>query len=474
MNKYELTIGLEVHTTLQTKSKVFCSCKNDSSNEVEANVNTCEICLGMPGALPVLNEEVVKKALKVGELLNCKINKSSEFDRKHFANVDLVKNFQITQFRKPILEDGYLDVIMSNDMKNKKRVTIERVHIEEDAGKQVKKNNKILIDYNRSGMPLLEIVTTPCFKSSEEVRKFLEQLQMTLKYNEISKCKMNEGGFRFDVNVSIRLKGEKELGYGLGERCEFKNINSFTQCEKAIEEEYKRQVSIKEKGEEIKSMSLNWNEKTKTVEIVRPKEKEGEYEYLRETNLPMLNLKLEEISVKNVCDIESRIDYLMMEYKLSYEESVVLIKNKEIEKYYEEVVKGFKNKKEVYNYIIEEILCKKDKHIISVENIRELFSMLEKGEINNSIMKKVQNKVELSNNLLSSKEIVKMEGLKLLGKEEVEKIVIEVLESNEKIVKDYKGGKIKAIQSLTGKVMSESKGLADSKLTKNLLMEKLK
>lgn len=473
--KFDLVVGLEVHVTLNTKSKLLCSCKNNSKSN--PNENVCEVCLGMPGALPVLNNDAVEKAIRVGKLLNCKINESSNFDRKHFNNIDLVKNFQITQFENPLLKNGYFEIFMGKE-KEKKIIEIERIHIEEDAGKKIKKEDKILVDYNRSGVPLIEIVTKPCFYSIEEVRTFLEILRLTLKYNEISTCKMNEGEYRFDVNVSVKEKNRNSED--LGNRCEFKNLNSFTQCEKAIDKEYKRQIESKEikENKKVKSKTLNWNEHSKKIEILRDKESIYEYRYLREYNLPQLNVRKENYN-EPTYTLETRIEKLGEEFNLTRIECLNLLQNKNIEQYFIKSSSKLKNYKNLYNFLVGSILPdmkenEKEAGIFKVpsKSLSQLLGLLEDCIINKTLMKKIYNKMVEEKK--TPKEIIDSENLKLLNEKDINKLIDKIIIENKKIVIDYKNGKVKALQTLIGKTIRESKDLADPIIIKSVIEDKLK
>ncbi len=468
-NKYDLVVGLEVHVELLTKSKVFCSCKNEFGKE--PNEICCPVCLGMPGALPVLNEEVVNKAIAVGKLLNCKINKTSKFDRKHFMYADLVKNFQITQFDEPICENGVFPIVLNKDINNIKNIEIERIHIEEDAGKVIYKDGTMYIDYNRSGKPLVEIVTKPVFETTEEVRSFLEQLKISLTSNGISHCKMNEGSYRFDVNISIKKKGETTLG----NRCEIKNMNSFNYAIKAINKEVERQVEILEKGETVQQQSLTWDEKANKIVVMREKESVDKYKYLRELNLPILKIDDDKINNVVVHKLTDKVTHYVNNYKLNIEESLELIKYKQINDIYEQICGEIKDYKLVSNFFIEIMFKEMTEEqkingevVISVPHIIELLQYLKEDKINNTIMKKVYEKSKQNNK--SPKQIIHSENLFVINDvKEIENIIKQVLDENEKLVEQYKSGKTTVFKSIVGKVMSKTNGLVNAKKVNDIL-----
>ncbi len=466
-DKYDLTVGLEVHIELKTKSKIFCSCKNEFVTT--PNTQCCEVCLGMPGALPVLNEEAVKKAIAIAKILNCNINYESWFDRKHFKYMDLVKNFQITQFEKPIAENGEFKIIVG---KKTKDVLIERIHLEEDAGKVIYKDGKAFIDYNRSGVPLVEVVTKPVFNTVEEVLLFLEQLKTSLTHNDISDCKMNEGAYRFDVNISTKQKGEKVLG----NRTEIKNMNSFREVSKAIYAEFKRQILILQKGDEVLQQSLNWDDKKEEIVVLRTKESSYNYKFLREYNLPFL--KLDESMVKDIVinKLTEKIAGYVNNYELSYKESLEILKNKKISCIYENIIEKFTlcEYKAIRNLFVEILLKENVIHEIDIssEDIVTLLNYLKQNKINNTILKKaIKKSLKANDNPIN---VINNEKLFLINeKEKILEVVKVILNENEKLICDYKAGKTKVLKSIIGKVMNKTNGLANPKLLNEVILNQL-
>ncbi len=465
LNKYDLVVGLEVHVELKTKSKIFCSCRNEFS--IDPNINCCEICLGMPGGLPFLNKEVVNKAIAIAKILNCNINKESYFDRKHFIYADLVKNYQTTQFEKPIAYDGYFEFVVEDTIK---KVEIERIHIEEDAGKVIYKDGDVLLDYNRSGVPLVEIVTKPNFYSIDEVKFFLEQLKVALMYNDISDCKMNEGSYRFDVNISIKEKGSCILG----NRTEIKNMNSFKEVVKAISKEFERQSNILDKGDKVLQQSLNWKEKTSEIVVLREKESIEGYKFIREYNLPLLEILDNQINSIVVNKLTDKIMEYVNNYKLSYKETLEIIKNKKVDLLYNDVLKGFNDYKLIRNLFIEVFLKYEviEKTNIKSQDIILLLNYLKDNKINNTILKSAIKESFKRN--IPIIDIINENNLFLINDKDIlEVFVNKVLGENEKLINDYKIGKTKVLKSIIGKVIAETNGKAEPILLKEVVIKTL-
>ncbi len=468
LNKYDLTVGLEVHVELKTMSKIFCSCKNEFSNE--PNTNCCEICLGMPGALPFLNKEAVNKAISIGKILNCNINNESWFDRKHFKYMDLVKNYQITQYEKPIGVEGSFPIVLGDKTKN---IQIEKIHLEEDAGKVVYKDNKALIDYNRSGVPLVEIVTKPVFKSVEEVLLFLEQLKAVLKYNDISDCKMNEGSYRFDVNISVKEKNETVLG----NRTEIKNMNSFREVAKAINAEFLRQIKILESGKKVLQQSLNWNDKEEQIVVLRTKENVSNYKFLRDYNLPKMKIEDKVVNDIVINKLTNKIVQYVNNYELSYKETLEILKNKNVSNIYENTINYFlvDDYKLIRNLFIE-ILLKENvisKTNMNTEDVIVIINYLKQNKINNTILKKaIQKSIKEE---VSPVNIINSQKLFLINDEdEIVKLVKCVLLENENLVRQYKDGKTKVLKSIVGKVMAKGNGLVNPMCLNEIIEKQLK
>ncbi len=484
---YKTTIGLEVHVELNTKSKMFCSCLNDSDEEMP-NKNVCPICLGHPGTLPVINEKAVEKLIKAGIALNCSISKETKFDRKNYFYPDLAKGYQVSQYDKPICKKGFLDI-------GGKVIKIKRIHLEEDTGKLFHPSgeNYSLIDFNRSSVPLMELVTEPEIENAEDARKFAEELQLILRYLDVSDADMEKGQMRVEVNISVS-KDES-----MGTRVEIKNLNSFKSVEKAALYEEKRHAKEIEKGEKIKQETRGWDEiKQKTVRQ-RSKEQAHDYRYFPEPDLPMLYF-----SDQAIQEIKKSIPELPDQKRKRFEKEFFLdektienfVRNKELGNYFEKVISELKNwikeidsKKDVdveelkqliktaSNYIITDFQGMLDSKpiaetLITPENFAELMTMIYKDEISSKVAKKVLKKmIETGadpSNIVQEGDLSQIDDEK-----EIEKIVKLVLEKNPKAVEDYKKGNIKALQFLAGQVLAESSGKANPNTVQRLLEQNL-
>ena len=474
----ETVIGLEVHAELKTNTKIFCSCSTEFG--AKPNENTCPICLGIPGTLPVLNEEVVNLAIKAGRAVNCTINNYNKMDRKNYFYPDVTKNYQTSQYDLPMCINGRVDFTYEG---KEVSVRINRIHIEEDAGKLVHLEDEpvSLIDYNRAGVPLVEIVTEPDLRSPGEAAAFMRELKGILEYAEISDCRMEQGSIRCDANISVRPYGQEEYGT----KVEIKNINSFREVQKALEKEEKRQKELYQYGEEykIKQETRRWDAgKGKTIPM-RSKEEAHDYRYFPEPDLTPIIIEDEKINEleKSLPEmpIEKRARFVE-DYGLSEKDASIIIGSKALAKFYEDVVNEGANPKTLSNYILGDLLRllntnnmeAKDLKI-SPKNLVELFNMIEEGKISNTIGKDVFKEIFESNK--SAKEIIEEKGLTQIScSDEIEKLVDEVLNNNPKSVEDYKAGKTKAIGFLMGQVMKASKGKANPEVAKNIIEEKLK
>ena len=474
----ETVIGLEVHAELKTNTKIFCSCSTEFG--AKPNENTCPICLGIPGTLPVLNEEVVNLAIKAGRAVNCTINNYNKMDRKNYFYPDVTKNYQTSQYDLPMCINGRVDFTYEGIEVS---VRINRIHIEEDAGKLVHLEDEpvSLIDYNRAGVPLVEIVTEPDLRSPGEAAAFMRELKGLLEYAEISDCRMEQGSIRCDANISVRPYGQEEYGT----KVEIKNINSFREVQKALEKEEKRQKELYQYGEEykIKQETRRWDAgKGKTIPM-RSKEEAHDYRYFPEPDLTPIIIEDEKINEleKSLPEmpIEKRARFVE-DYGLSEKDASIIIGSKALAKFYEDVVNEGANPKTLSNYILGDLLRllntnnmeAKDLKI-SPKNLVELFKMIEEGKISNTIGKDVFKEIFESNK--SAKEIIEEKGLTQIScSDEIEKLVDEVLNNNPKSVEDYKAGKTKAIGFLMGQVMKASKGKANPEVAKNIIEEKLK
>ncbi|MDW7668687.1 MAG: Asp-tRNA(Asn)/Glu-tRNA(Gln) amidotransferase subunit GatB [Bacillota bacterium] len=474
MSVYETVIGLEIHVELGTKSKIFCGCSTEFGRK--ANENTCPVCIGLPGVMPVLNERVVELAVKAGQVLNCKINKVNKTDRKNYFYPDLPKAYQISQFDMPVCSDGYLE--LGDEFQNKK-VGITRIHIEEDAGKLIHLEDEdvTLIDYNRTGVPLVEIVTEPDIRSAEEAHAFLKKLRNMLVYSEISDCKMEEGSLRCDANISIRNVGTDVLNT----KVEIKNMNSFKEVHKALLKEEKRQLELYRYGEEHKIVqeTRRWDAGKGRTVTMRTKEDAHDYRYFPEPDLPPMILE-----EKYIDDIKETIPELPMEkkerfvkdYGLSDKDAEVIIDDKSTADFFEELVLRTKDPKESSNWVITEVLRslkEYDDIPVTSQQLSELIKEIKSGSISRNAGKKVFDKMCTTDNM--PKKVIDELGLKQISSEdELEKIVGGILDKNIEAVEDLKNGKDKAFGFLMGQTMKATKGKANPGVVKKLLEEKIK
>lgn len=466
---YEVVIGLEVHSELKTKSKIYCGCTTEFGGE--PNTHCCPICMGMPGTLPVLNEKVVEFAIRAGLATGCKIQGHSKQDRKNYFYPDLPKAYQVSQFDLPLCYEGEVNIDVNG---RNKIIRITRIHIEEDAGKLTHEFGSTLVDYNRCGVPLIEIVTEPDFRTSEEVRIFLEKLRSILLYADVSDCKMNEGSLRCDINLSVRKKGVKKLGT----RTEMKNMNSFAFAVKAIEYEARRQIRLIERGEKIVQETRRWDETRNVTVSMRSKEEAHDYRYFPEPDLmPIItsNEKIEAIR-SDIPELpDSRKKRYIRDYKITDYDARLLIASRQMADYFEEAAWGAKNHKMVANWIITEIFSqlneeeKEEAKIpFSPKHLTELVNLIEDGTISNSIGKTVFADCWGTNK--GPKEVVEAKGLMQIS-DDTSLIALagEVIEANPKAVSDYQGGKQAAIGALVGQIMKATKGQANPKKVNEVL-----
>lgn len=465
--KYELVCGLETHVELSTKTKIFCSCRSHFGSD--PNTNCCPICIGLPGTLPKLNKEVVRYAIMAGLATNCEINLVSKMDRKNYVYPDLPKAYQISQYDLPLCKNGYVE------LESGKKIRIDRIHIEEDAGKLVHKGKDVLIDYNRGGVPLIEIVTYPDISSSDEAKEYIEKLQSIMRYINVSDCKMQEGSMRCDVNISVRPEGETEFGV----RTEIKNMNSITFITKAIDYEFERQTEIIKSGGKISQETLRYLEETNSTESMRNKENANDYRYFREPDLVTIKTSMEEIE-KYKMDLpefaSDRYKRYVSEYDISPSDAKLIIKYKKISDFFEKSIKGINNPKIVSNLIlgvifryIESESDKQEFNIkISPESLNELVLLVQENKININLAKKsLGQMIETGKKVL---EVIPKDFLQGISNEEVKKICKRIIKLNENAVKDYLSGKDKALKFLLGQVMKETKGKANAKLIEESLI----
>lgn len=469
---YETVIGLEVHVELKTKTKIFCNCTTEFGGE--PNTHCCPTCMGLPGALPVLNGDVIKYAIKAGLATNCKITRVGKQDRKNYFYPDSSKAYQISQDELPLAYNGYLDIEMES---GKKRIGITRIHIEEDAGKLIHEEDLgTLVDYNRAGVPLIEIVSEPDLRSKEEVKAYLQKLRANMIYIDISDCKMNEGSFRCDVNLSIRKRGEEEFGT----RVELKNLNSFQSIMGAIEYEENRQINAIRAGERIIQETRGFNQEAGKTYSMREKENAEDYRYFPDPDLMPIIIEdkvVEDLRISLPELPDARKAKYIQEYGLRDYDGEQLVSSIEVADYFERAAKTTRNIKILANLIISEIFRLASPEEFSVpfppEYLSQLTQYLEEDKINYNSAKKI---IEIMwKERKTPKEIIEEQELEQINDEEtLKKIIYEAISTSEKAVKEYKSGKEKAIQSIIGKVMGKTKGKANPGLTIKILKERLK
>lgn len=472
---FETIIGLEIHVELNTKSKIFCSCSTEFG--AKANENTCPICTGLPGTLPVLNEEVVNLAVRAGNALNCNINMINKFDRKNYFYPDLPKAYQISQFDLPICEKGSVNIEVDG---NKREIDITRIHLEEDAGKLIHLENEpvTLVDYNRTGVPLIEIVTEPDLRSPEEAVEFLKTLKGILEYAEVSDCRMEQGSLRCDANISVREVGQETLNT----KVEIKNMNSFKEILKALQKEQKRQIELYSynEGHKIKQETRKWDSGKGRTVTMRSKEDAHDYRYFPEPDLVPVIVQDEMVEKirKDLPELPAqKRDRFLKEYKLSPKEIDILIGKKALADYFEEVTALGISPKEVSNWIIVEILRilkerGSEEIPVNSEYLARLIRIIEEGKISRTAGKEVFE--ELVATEKDPDTIVEEKGLsQISGSDELEKIIIDIVSKNPQAVEDFKNGKSKAIGFLIGQIMKATKGKANPNLTKEILEKKL-
>ena len=473
---YEVVIGLEVHCELSTKTKIFCSCSTEFGGE--PNTHCCPICMAMPGTLPVLNEKVVEYAVKAGLATNCSIEKHSKNDRKNYFYPDNPKSYQISQYDKPLCYDGYVTI---ETEEGEKKIRIERIHIEEDAGKlnHDEYGRGTFVDLNRAGVPLIEVVSKPDLRSAKEAESYMRKLKSIFEYIEISDCKMEQGSLRADVNVSVRKKGSEEFGT----RTEMKNMNSFRNIVRAIEYEAERQIEELENGNKIMQESLRWDEISGRTFPMRDKEDADDYRYFPEPDLVAINLSDEYIEniKKSLPELpESRKKRYIEEYDLTEKAANFVTSSKYYSNLIEEAIEICKNPKIAGNLIMSDIariLNEREEEPEALKftgkELGELITLIDKGTISSAIAKKVLE--ELFNEVKMPSKIIEEKGWVQISDENAIKEVVEkVLSANPQSISDYKAGKDKALGFLVGQAMKETKGKANPQLLNKLFLEELK
>ncbi|MCB7302685.1 Asp-tRNA(Asn)/Glu-tRNA(Gln) amidotransferase subunit GatB [Bariatricus massiliensis] len=471
--QYETVIGLEVHVELATKTKIFCSCSTEFGGK--ANTHTCPVCTGMPGALPVLNRQVVEYAMAAGLATNCKITQRCKFDRKNYFYPDNPQNYQISQLYLPIARDGYVEIETD---RQKKKVRIHEMHMEEDAGKLVHDEweDCSLVDYNRSGVPLIEIVSEPDMRSAEEVIAYLEKLRTILQYLGVSDCKLQEGSMRADVNLSVREAGSTEFGT----RTEMKNLNSFKAISRAIEGERMRQIELLEEGKPVVQETRRWDDNKEYSYPMRSKEDAQDYRYFPEPDLTPIIISDEwiaEVKAKEPEFQTEKISRYQEEYKLPRYDAEIITNSKKMADLFEQAAELCGQPKKVSNWLMGETMRLLNENNrepedipFSPENLAKLVNLTEAGIINSSVAKEVFEKVFAED--VDPEQYVEEHGLKTVNDEGALREVIEkVIAGNPQAVADYKGGKEKALGSLVGQTMKAMKGKADPAMVNEMLKQ---
>ncbi len=474
--EHEVIIGLEVHVELFTESKLFCSCPNRFVPE--PNVNTCPVCLGFPGTMPRLNGFALSQSLTAALALNCEIALLSYFDRKNYFYPDIPKGYQISQYYVPLGSNGFLDI--EDDSGEIKKVGVGRVHMEEDAGKLVHSasGDYSMVDYNRAGVPLIEIVSEPDLRSPGEARRYLEKLKSVLQYAGVSDCKMEEGSLRCDANISLRPRGSETFG----SKTELKNMNSFKAVEKSLEHEIKRQEEILNRGEEVITQTLRWEESRQETVVMRGKLEAHDYRCFTDPELPLVELTAEEVE-KLRADLpemaEEKAARFVDDYGIPRYDAGVLTASKCMADYFESCLELYNNPKVVSNWVMGEFSAllneaglEADRCSFKPKDMAELLKMIDEQLISGKIAKEVLEKAFDSGK--PPRQVVEEEGLtQISDQSELEEIVEQVISENPDSVESYRGGKTKALGHLVGQVMKATKGKANPQLVNELILKKI-
>jgi len=473
MSNYIPTIGIELHEELKTKTKIFSKSTNGYGEMANSLTNVVD--LGYPGTLPTLNEEVINLAIKAATILNCKIRRQMHFDRKNYFYPDNPKNYQITQARTPIGYDGYVEIEINGE---KKKIEIEEMHIEEDTCKSTHRGTKTLLDFNRAGVPLIEIVTKPCISSSEEAKLYLEKLKELLYYSDISDCKMEEGSMRADANVSIR-KNETDP---YGTKCEIKNIGSISNVGISIEKEIERQEKLLENNETFKEQTRRYDDKLGDTVLMRVKETGNDYRYFPEPDIPYVYVTDEmiESAIKTIPMLPDERRNIYLSKGVSLINTNKLIQNRSLSDYFNEILEEDTNFKIASNLLLGDIsgyLNKNEKKITHTTLTKERFLELIKNVDDQTLTSK--NLKDILDTVLeedkSIAEIIKESGIENITDDTaLREIINTIITANPESVKDYKEGKDRAIKFLMGQIMKETKGSANPQIAMNLLQEELK
>ena len=469
--KYELVAGLETHVELSTRTKIFCGCTTAFGGE--PNTHCCPICIGLPGTLPKLNRQVVNYAVLAGLATHCDIAESARMDRKNYVYPDLAKAYQISQFDKPLCEHGWVE------LESGKKIRLTRIHIEEDAGKLVHERGDTFVDYNRAGVPLIEIVTEPDFRSIDEVREYVEKLQILMKYIGVSDAKMQEGSLRCDVNISVRPVGSDTLGT----RTEIKNMNSFTYIARAMEYEMERQIDLLESGQPVVQETLRYNVDTGETESMRGKEDAQDYRYFREPDLVAIEVPREEIEALRA-QLPELPDQKYARYTgelgLPAGDARLLTKYRRAAEFFDAAAKGFANTKNAANLILGPIFryletdsAKEDFRLpFGVEEFRKLLELLEQGKLRMNLLKYTLEKMLETGKPVEA--LLSAEDLSGVDESALKAACEAAIAANPGAAADYRGGKEKAVKALVGAVMKATRGRADALRAEEILVALLK
>jgi aspartyl-tRNA(Asn)/glutamyl-tRNA(Gln) amidotransferase subunit B len=471
MSNYELVSGLETHIELNTKTKIFCSCSTEFGGE--PNTHCCPVCIGLPGTLPKLNQAVVEYAIMAGLATHCEISPISKMDRKNYVYPDLPKAYQISQYDMPLCKNGYVE------LSNGRKIRINRIHIEEDAGKLVHQRGNTLVDYNRGGVPLIEIVTEPDIRSIEEAKEYLEKLQLTMRYIGISDCKMQEGSLRCDVNISVRPVGTEKLGT----RTEIKNMNSFAHMAKAMEYEINRQIDLLQSGEEVIQETRRYNEEEGCTESMRGKEDADDYRYFREPDLVTIRVTdelVERLRARLPEEPDAKLNRYVNELGLNEADAQLLIKYRKISEYFEAASNGVKNPKVVANCIIGPIFSRLENEAakenfeikVTPENLKQLVKLLDDGKIKMNLLKSTLEKMLDTGKAPS--ELISESDMGGIDESALKELCEKAIADNPAAVADYLGGKEKALKAILGAVMKATRGRADALQAEQLLIQLIK
>lgn len=471
---FETVIGLEVHVELSTKTKAFCACSTEFGGKPNSHV--CPVCLGLPGALPQFNKEVLNYAIKSGLALNCKINKFGRFDRKNYFYPDAPKSYQITQQDYPICYDGFIEIEKEDG--TKKKIGIERIHMEEDAGKQMHTKKGTLVDFNRFGVPLIEIVSKPDIRTKEEATLYLTKLRSILQTIGVSDVKMEEGSLRCDGNISIREVGAKEFGV----KSEIKNMNSFKALEKALAYEEIRQIKAVENGETLTTETRRWDESKEETIVMRSKEMANDYRYFPEGDLVTLNVTDEEIeSIRRTIPelLHEKAERFVNEFGVTKYDAMVLTLTNDMADFFEETAKISKDGKSAANWLMGDISRLMNENAIHInelkfkpEDLAELTKLIQDGKISNAAGKKVVD--EMFKTGKNPESIVDELGLvQNSNEDELLQEVVKVLDANPKVMDDYRNGKTKIVGFAVGLVMKATKGKANPQIINKLVSEEI-